>query len=175
MVNVPITDELAVRVSGSLRQRDGYTESGAQAHLDLNDVNDVAARAVARWTPTSVLTSTLIVDTSSQRRNGAGYSVIAVNPNVGVLNLFNQYVVPGSGRAPIGPAYYGNAQTDYSIASVLGSPVSNLNTYGVSLKNEIALTEAITLSSISAFRSMKSYSVVDVDGMPFELRCFQGG
>ncbi len=168
MINVPITDDLAVRVSGSLRQRDGYTDSGAQQHLDLNDVNDVAARAVARWTPNSILTSTLIVDTSSQRRDGAGYSVIAVNPKVAAINLFNQYVVPGTGRAPIGPAYYGNAETDYSTDTVLGSLVSNLNTYGVSLKNEVALTDDITLTSISAFRNLKSYSVIDDDGMPFD-------
>ena len=50
VLNVPITDTLAVRVDGIVNRRDGYTHNSFDGQ-DLNDENNNSTRVALRWRP----------------------------------------------------------------------------------------------------------------------------
>jgi len=63
MVNIPLGDTLALRLSGSYVHRDGYTKNiAATGPRRLDDENHESGRAILRWTPSSTITNDLMVD-----------------------------------------------------------------------------------------------------------------
>jgi iron complex outermembrane recepter protein len=79
-VNVPITDQVAIRLSGA------YKDIGGYVHDDFNNVDrgkesNRLARAQLRWTPTSRLTVDLKADYGETHTNGRPAEIQAVNPN----------------------------------------------------------------------------------------------
>ncbi|MBO9698496.1 MAG: hypothetical protein J7499_20075, partial [Sphingopyxis sp.] len=50
MLNVPVTDTLAVRMQGAWLNQDGYVTRGTQ---ELGGTEDLLGRVTARWEPTS--------------------------------------------------------------------------------------------------------------------------
>lgn len=68
-VNLPVSDTLAVRVSGVFQRHDGYVRSTTPGVV-LNDLNENAQRVVLKWTPDSRLEVTLRA--GSWRRDDAG-------------------------------------------------------------------------------------------------------
>lgn len=51
MINVPVNNELAFRITASHRQRDGYTENKAIENYDLDDVDNQTIKAQISWQP----------------------------------------------------------------------------------------------------------------------------
>jgi len=63
MINIPLSDTLALRVAGSYVHRDGYTKNIADTGPSrLDDENHESGRAILRWTPSSSITNDLMVD-----------------------------------------------------------------------------------------------------------------
>ncbi len=59
VLNLPISDTLAIRVGGLVRQRDGFV-ADTQSDRTYNAVNAQAARFAARWTPSADFEMNLI-------------------------------------------------------------------------------------------------------------------
>lgn len=73
--NVPLTSDLALRVSGLFRSNDGF----ATRILDgqhAGDDHDVGGRAHLLWTPNEVLAVDLSADVTRRRANPASHSVL---------------------------------------------------------------------------------------------------
>src|SRR6187402_3279194 len=63
MVNLPITDGVALRVAGRFVHRDPYTKNIADTGPSrLDDENHESGRAILRWTPTTDITNDVTVD-----------------------------------------------------------------------------------------------------------------
>lgn len=78
MINLPLNDELAVRLNLSTFNRDGYVIRQPDG-LDLGDQNKISGRLAFRWTPSDDLTVDWAFDAQRDRENGAPATLIAVN------------------------------------------------------------------------------------------------
>lgn len=85
--NIPLSDTLALRVSGSHRQHEGFTENRALRHdFRLDDKNDTTMRAQLRWQPTPDLDVLLQHMRFNSDTNGpalkGNYDLISDDPRV---------------------------------------------------------------------------------------------
>jgi len=90
-VNVPLSDTLAMRVSGVFQRHDGYVRSTV-ADVVLNDLNENAQRVVLQWKPDSRLQVTLRAGSWHRDDAGAGsygYKVAGtlINPATGYQSI----------------------------------------------------------------------------------------
>ena len=79
MINVPLGDTLAVRISGQYQKHDGYLTNG------YDDLNSGAVRAQALWKPISGLSVRLAAE--YLHNGGLGTSPVFVGPEVAALGL----------------------------------------------------------------------------------------
>ncbi len=70
MINIPLTDELALRVAEGSEKHNPYTSDG------YNNVDSVAGRMKLLYTPNSDLKALLTVDASQRISTGQGYGAI---------------------------------------------------------------------------------------------------
>ncbi len=71
-LNVPLSDTLAVRLAGTVIQRDGYTENLFDGR-DIDDRNIYALRGSARWLPTDNTTIDVVASYMREDDNRARY------------------------------------------------------------------------------------------------------
>ena len=122
MVNIPLGDTLALRVSGASLLRDGYVRRLSDG-LDLGNVNTKTGRAQLRWSPSSKFEINLAVDATEDRNNGPALTLKGVNLQSAIFNPGNLPVLP-PGSTPRAGYYVANPPAD--------APVDNfalLNNY----------------------------------------------
>lgn len=103
-LNVPITDNLALRVSGVARQRDGYVDALQYDDFRLGGEKIWAARAALRFQPTDRLTIDFAVDHTERRDPPAAtvglqlgdVSINQTGPTGQVSNFFNRRQGPAA-------------------------------------------------------------------------------
>ncbi len=61
MLNLPLGEDLSLRVSGQLRKADGYVEN-TETGKDWNDTNNLSARATLAWKPSEALAAHLSME-----------------------------------------------------------------------------------------------------------------
>lgn len=86
MVNVPVNNELAFRVSASHRQRDGYTENKAIENYELDDVDNETIKAQISWQPSDDINVLFQHQVFSSDTHGpalkGGFDTISDDPRV---------------------------------------------------------------------------------------------
>lgn len=157
VVNVPISADSAVRVSGMMNRRQGPNRNLATD--DLNDVNRYAVRGRFLWNATSDLTLNVIGDWfKSTSQNGADFFTFISNTAANTALLGRCGVVPREGNR------------DYCIANEFASQVKG---YGGSAQLDYDAGPFV-LTSITAFRNTDSVSlggnVYRADPIVAELR-----
>ncbi len=103
-LNIPVSDQLAVRLAGVARQRDGYVDALQYQDFKLGGEKLWAVRAALRWQPTSNLTIDLAVDHTERRDPPAAtvglqlgdVSDAQSGPTGQVSNFFNRGVGPAA-------------------------------------------------------------------------------
>lgn len=142
-----IEDTLAVSVSGSYNQRDGYIDNLARSE-ELNDRNRWGVRGQVLFEPSSNATFRLIADYDTLDEICCGAPNIVNGPATGAINFAGGQVNPAN-------------PFDYEVFSdeLLFNDISN---YGVSLQSDIEF-EPFTLTAITSWRRNDLRSNVDVD------------
>ncbi|WP_293881043.1 TonB-dependent receptor [Sphingomonas sp.] len=91
-VNLPISETLAIRLSGVYMRHDGYVHSVTTPGVTLNDDDENAQRLAIKWTPTSALE--VVVHAGHWQRDDAGagsygYKVAGtlINPATGYQSI----------------------------------------------------------------------------------------
>jgi iron complex outermembrane recepter protein len=176
-VNIPlIPDKLALRVSASSVNRDGYArrliDGGQQG-----DRNADMVRAKLRFTPTQAVTIDLSADYTKAREGSAPNKLLAVGNEPGITGVpflarYNAFVAPTLGiTAPNGirtlnPSFI----TDSPFTTFATGPNRNdLDLWGMQGVVRIDMGWA-ELKSVSAYRDMKAFFSRDGDGSPFVYR-----
>ncbi|MFT3729030.1 MAG: TonB-dependent receptor [Terricaulis sp.] len=85
MINAPLTDTLAVRVDGSIRQRDGYIHDTVSGR-DLNDTDVWTGRAQALWDITPNASLRVIFDSSRSTDECCGVTPLQYGTTHAVIN-----------------------------------------------------------------------------------------
>jgi len=181
-INLPITDNLAIRFSGVFQHHDGYVHS-THPGVVLDDDNENAERVSLKWTPTSNLEVTLHAGTWRRDDAGAGsygYKVAGtlINPATGYQSVNGQpyavnpsvpggQIVAGQG---IGVPVTGGAWTndwDYQ-------PFEHIAEDYVS--GQIALNlGAATLKSITGYTHFRAHRSADNDQSSVDFEAYGYG
>lgn len=177
-LNVPLASNMGVRVSAYFSRQDGYV-----TRLDygcLNPTSGIAAtintpgcklgeeggtkhfgtRATLRWTPTDRLEVNLSGDLNYTRDQPAATILTAARntyPNTGKTNF--PLFITGSGF--VSYATYAVPEENWYPGAF-----SRASAHGASLKLEYKLSDAVSLTSISAYSGYTAQFTNDADGGP---------
>ena len=149
----PISNTVAVRLSGSLNKRDGYFKN-LTTGSDINDRNRFSLRGDFLWQPTSALSVRVIADYSRIKEACCG-----------VVSLFNGPATQFIGApAPFGLGRpVGDPDRKFKYETVLSTdPRSKIVGKGISAQVDYDLGFA-KLTSITAYRNQLNASAEDVD------------
>lgn len=80
VVNIPISDDVAVRLAGATLNQDGHVD-GVFTGEDYGDVNTDMARAKIRWTASDTVEVLATIDYTTIDNNGGASVLLGVNPN----------------------------------------------------------------------------------------------
>ncbi len=151
-----VEDVLGFRLAGRYRTRDGYVESVNPDEADFNSQDMQAVRASLAWQPTDDLRFDLIANYQQDEPSGTSFKSGAFLPE------------PGGSTDPWDPANlntFGNFKNGRSLG--LEREVSSLTLLG-----NWAISEAVSLTSITGYRDIESSEVFDPDGFGLELLIF---
>ena len=153
-VSGPVSDTLALGVSGLISKRDGYVEDPVTG-AEYNDKNTWAVRAQAAWTPSETVRVDLSADYS---KDDAAMTVGQATSTL--TTLFGQTLI----AIPNPPPAY-----DFKTRTTPGLPNSTkLTHYGFSGAVTWTLSDALTLKSITAYRNLETDDYVDIDATQLE-------
>jgi iron complex outermembrane receptor protein len=163
-VSVPlIQDKLAISLAGVYDKRDG-TVTDPLTDRKYNDRNTQAGRVILRATPSDRVELILSADYTRQRTAPTlGYATAPLT-NV----LYNASFVPIAvpvvkGAYPYGPYNY---RASTSLAPGQGQ---KLDHWGTSFTANIELSDALSLTSITAYRDLRPDYYIDFDATELEL------
>lgn len=161
MANIPLSDTLAVRFAGRVKQRDGFVEN-ALGGRDFNSTDTAAYRLALRWTPTSKLTSDLIFNHQTDNPSGTSFKSLTYLPT----ETLTGRVVGDLGRNS-------SAALASSDGFMGGRDLGLERTvWGVTGLVDYEISDTLSLSSTSAFRRFESLEIFDADGFSLPLFAF---
>ncbi len=187
------------RISGTFSDQDGYVKNldfgcvnptggiprGTQTNdncvrAKLGDVGYRAARAIVRFVPTDAVDVMISADYVRDVRNsGAEVLLYANNPGAGaklpgnptpydsrfICGKWCNYTVYNQ---PAGP-FQGPIATGFPLAATNGEPAVRYEGWGVSGNATFNLSDALSLTSITAYREWKTSFTVDNDLSPLPV------
>jgi iron complex outermembrane recepter protein len=132
-LNVPLSDVLALRLSGATEKHDGYDDDGGQS------ANNLAGRVKLLYRPNGDFSAKLTIDGAQRRFGGPAYSGVCP-PNTLDTYCVNVPYQPWSGLSPAGDSNYNNDTI-----------------FGVSLHLDANLGWG-TLTSLTGYKNYKWFS-----------------
>jgi iron complex outermembrane recepter protein len=158
MVNIPVGDAFAIRISGLDKQRDGYVKNLAGGDA-LNGVSTQAGRVSLNFHPNARLNDDLILNYEHNDPSGVGFKNTVFYPS----NAATGQVLGDLGS---------------NSAAALGVASSLDNGRGLGIQREIEsvtnilsyrITDALKLTSTTAARRFTSEELYDPDGFSFPI------
>ena len=145
----PLSDTVAVRLSGSNNQRDGYLRNDVTSN-DVDDRDRQSVRADLLWNPNADVQARVIVDYNRMHETCCGVVSLRNGPAT-------QFIGGGLGKAVGDPA---NVFSDHIVFNT--DPTNRLTGKGASAQVDWK-TALGTLTSITAERKQTNASTQDVD------------
>lgn len=188
VVNVPLGETAAARVSGGFRKRDGYVIRAVDG-LDLGNENRFSLAASLLWEPSSDFDLFLRADYSKQDENGAPFTFAGINEQAPVAAIASVAAGCPGATIPFAPLVPGDPRfgapnvpmiNDIRCANdfqargpfVNGgtAPVeSNSEVWGVGATANIRLTDVASVKLITSYRETQSRGIRDGDNTPLLL------
>jgi outer membrane receptor protein involved in Fe transport len=154
MLNVPMGDSAAFRVSGRYRNRDGFIPN-LLGGADFNSVDTGAIRGTLHWAPSERVSIDIFGNYQEDHPNGTSFKSMAFNPTDPVTGA-----VLGDGSPNTGAALAPGAGFEG------GAPLGlDREVWGVTGIVRAELSDAFTLTSISAYRQFDGIEILDADGI----------
>jgi outer membrane receptor protein involved in Fe transport len=157
-INVPLQDNLTVRIAGQYQHRDGYIDNvlGGPA-LDGNDGG--AVRASLDWRPTPSYRSDLIFNYESDHTTGTSYKSETFDPTNPVTGAVLGNTSPWTALAAAEPAGFegGGGLGERRIVA------------SETWLNDYAFSKTLKLTSTTAVRHFQSEETYDIDGFSLPL------
>ena len=146
-VSGPLSDNLGFSLSGSVNERDGYFDN-LTLGTDSNELDRWNFRGQLLWTPSDRMEVRLITDAEEIDEVCCGVANLVDGPTGGVVRLLGGDLVSND------PFAYGN-YLDFD-------PRNEIETQGTSLHIDYDFSN-VTLTSITAFRTLDQFQSGDVD------------
>lgn len=179
VLNLPVSETLAVRFAATKRIRDGYVTNILDGR-DFGDVNTFAARASLLWKPSDKFEALLIGDYTKDDVNGSPTVFGGINTSAAFVRFASVIAgCPGFALTnPVTPVPENNdrrcANNQYSalgpfkVASNAPSR-SELEMYGIGLTLQYDVADWLTVKSITAYRETNPFSIRDADNTPLRI------
>jgi len=173
MINIPLVqDKVGLRVTGALRERDGYIELQDRNGREIGESNGVSQemiRAQIGWETNSGITGRLIADYSASNAPVGAALEVQQSP-VETAGLFGA-VGLGARGGMVGPDVavaatdtgLAQAAVDNLIAGASFEPGGSMDQYGLTGEIEIPLTENMDLIYIGSYREYDATEDYDSD------------
>jgi outer membrane receptor protein involved in Fe transport len=147
-VSGPLSDTFGWSLSGNYNQRDGYF-TNLETGTDFNELNRYGVRGQLLWAPSDTFEARFIADYDKIDENCCGVANLAVGvADFGIRVAGGDYV----------------AQQPFSYNGIFNfDAVNEIENSGVSLQLDWDLSDAVTLTSITAFRSLERFDNSDGD------------
>ncbi|MXO70845.1 TonB-dependent receptor [Alteraurantiacibacter buctensis] len=181
-LNVPLAETMAARVSGGFRKRDGYVIRVVDG-LDLGNDDVYTFNGALLWEAAPGLDINLRADYTRRDENGAPFVFAGINETAPIPAIVSVAAgcpgatMPFPGTPAPGAPFVPNIDdsrcaNDFQARGeyVNGGTAPVLSTsevWGVSGSAVLELNDALTLKSITAYRSTQSRGVRDGDNTPF--------
>lgn len=166
-VNVPVSETLAIRVSGMYDDTDGYVEDL------LNDVNLGANRTAAgrvrlRWEPGSSFTLDLKGEYIDVEANGRPTLIDSINPNAQFVFLAGLFGADTSGfnDSLLSPSF---SPGDYQTFGYNFPDFFDFKQWLVQGTMSYYVSDNVTLKSITAYQSSEAFFSQDFDLTPVPI------
>ncbi|MGV1683873.1 TonB-dependent receptor [Sphingopyxis sp. NJF-3] len=170
MINLPIGENLAARISGFVNRQDGYIDLVNYPGREFGDDMTWGARAQLRWSPSDNFTADLAFDYSSTRNTGAPAVLLDTYPSALTPTFYNILTGDPSCMTPAGQqsnmACFGPVQVSsdprvsnaafFSRSLDRVDPVNRFEVLGVNLALKWDISGSTTVSSISSYRRFRS-------------------
>jgi iron complex outermembrane receptor protein len=156
VLNVPLGNQLAVRLALKSVDRDGYTRELVRGR-DLDNEHARMGRLSIKWDPSAEISNLLVLDAYWSRTNGNGTILHSVsNPALQPLLAAQQ---------ALGVREVRHNYPDLSIARVWGA--ANTTSWDIS--------DNLTVKNIVGYRKIYARELVDLDGSPAAVLGTQQG
>ncbi len=152
VVNVPISDTVALRAAATYTKHDGYVENLDDGSGDFYDRDDYAARVSLKLSPSDALTSTFMLDLFKADDNGAAVKLTAVNLATPLGRLYASGFAANQG------------DKFFSLHSDVDN-FSKVTVWGASNTTTLHLNDSISLKNIVAYRDLDLEDLTDLDGV----------
>jgi iron complex outermembrane recepter protein len=166
VLNVPLSERAAFRVSGSGARQDGYARSTSDPTLEFGQRREWTARAQLLMEPSDSVTLLAAFDYMRQRNTNVSTVLLADtaldSPPSGLGTLYNGFVAATSGTGPLTAADLGSL--DPIRTSARGPINDDADVWGISLTADWDISDSVRLRSITAFRDMRANFASDNDG-----------
>jgi iron complex outermembrane receptor protein len=165
VANLPLADDrLAARLTLSRLRQEGYGKRLFQ-NVDTGDTNNDAARLQVLFEPSERLRFTMVADPGQRRGNSSVETLLGVlAPEF--LAGYNADLV-AQGLLPVTDA---NFVTGDRFTSWAGAPNGdNYDIRGLSVTGEYDLSDALSVKSITAVRTLETQSNYDFGAVPYPL------
>ena len=149
-VTGPIAETLAVSIEGNYNKRDGYINV-VNRGVDSNDRNRYGVRGQILWEPSDTVKVRLIADYDKIDEICCGVANVVNGPTGGAVN----FLAGGKGIEPNKPFSHNVYQNFDS--------TNKIKNYGFSGQVDWDLTDQISLTSITAYRAVRSFTNQDSD------------
>lgn len=188
VVNLPIGDNAAARISGGFKKRDGYVIRKFDG-LDLGNDNSYSFGASLKWEPSSDFDLFVRGDYNKRDENGAPFVFAGINPQAPIPAIVSVAAGCPGATIPFAPLTPGDPRfgapnvpniDDARCANNFQSlgrfenggtaPVTSTSeTWGVAATARATLADWLTFKSITSYRETKSRGIRDGDNTPFDI------
>ncbi len=144
---------LSARIAFQTQDHDGYGKNIVTGN-DIDDLNSRAVRGSLRFTPSDRVTIDIKGDIYRRSDHSGGYHYLGGGG----------YAAPGVPITPIGLTLFGGqaAPNRRDLANNV-DPTNRVRFWGLSGKINVELTDAISLSSLTAYRKLRYQTASDID------------
>ncbi|WP_269714399.1 TonB-dependent receptor [Caulobacter sp. NIBR2454] len=161
MVNMPLSDTVALRVSGRTKQRDGFVENLLGGE-DFNSTDTKAGRVALRFQPNDRLNIDVVANYQEDHPSGTSFKSLTYAPTNPTTGAVIGDLDRNSGAALSAVAGFQNNKP-------LGL---DRKVYGVTALTDYKISDALSLSSITAYRRFEGEEIFDADGFSLPLFVF---
>ncbi|WP_327753242.1 TonB-dependent receptor (plasmid) [Sphingobium sp. SJ10-10] len=182
VINVPLTDTMAIRAVASYETRDGYMrrllDGGRQGNKD-----SFGGRVTIKWDPTPNLSAILAADVNIRREESAANTLLAINDSP-TFNPFAPSAIywwnkvrsgsscgaDGQLAPPSNPSCVTSRWVTSDIDTTWSNAKnkSNFDLWGLNMTLKWDVGD-ISIKSISSYRDQKSNFFYDLDGSPLPV------
>jgi iron complex outermembrane receptor protein len=167
-VNIPLTDWAALRLTGGFLETDGYVKQVGSGKDDGGTIDELA-RAQLRLKPTSKLVIDFDLQYSRSYLDGFTYDQPGPVVNApGTLPFVFNTIPPLGGRTPYNTASAAS-QCFYCHAATNQQEFSNTRIVQATSVIDYALTDNISLKSLTGYFRVDNTSYDDTDGSPLPI------